>query len=174
MYTGVEAVPDEIVASSPGEVTASGPGEVVVGSIAGINGRGWYFKESFTFLEPNGDANVIASSEPVSDDLDSTAYADAQGDLLRAEFPGYEEYSFEPMLVFGNHQGFMRRFSWVPPDKDPVVQMQIYYASNGRGYTATATTPESTYERLGAQLREVLESLLIIVPGQEQDPQSQP
>lgn len=140
------------------------PGDIVSGSIVGVNGDGWYFKESFTYLSPDGEANIIASSEPVEADLDSDAYAGVQGELLQKEFPGYEQYAFEPMLVFGDHSGYMRRFQWNPPNRDPVMQIQIYYASGGRGYTATATTSSGMYERFAGQLRAVLESLYIAPP----------
>jgi hypothetical protein len=140
--------------------------EIVSGSIILKKDREWSFKESYTLLSPDGQANVIVSSEPIGPDMDSDAYADIQGDLLQREFPGYEEYAFESMLLFGGYAGFMRKFKWIPPEKDPVTQIQIYYASGGKGYTATATTPSSQYERYADLLHQTLTALRIAVPQQ--------
>jgi hypothetical protein len=122
---------------------------------------GWFAKESITLLEPNGQANVIASSEPLGADIDTKHYAEVQGDLLRKDFPGYTETVFEPVEVWGGRQGYLRRFQWEPPDGVPVTQIQIYYAENGRGYTATATVPSEKKERLELQLRLILGNLII-------------
>ncbi|MDT5009906.1 MAG: hypothetical protein QOH57_1523 [Mycobacterium sp.] len=108
--------------------------------------EGWFAKESMTLLAPDGQANVIASSEPLDSGIDTQAYANVQGDLLRREFPGYVEHSFEPFPAFGR-QGWLRVFQWAPPDGVRVTQMQMYFAENGRGYTATATTPSTQLAR---------------------------
>ena len=52
----------------------------------------WFAKESVTFLAPDGQANVIASSEPLDPSIDTERYASTQGDLLAKEFPGYEQH----------------------------------------------------------------------------------
>ena len=106
----------------------------------------WYAKESVTLLAPDGQANVIASSEPLDPEIDTQTYADVQGDLLRREFPGYREQSFKPFPAFGR-QGFLRVFEWSPPDGVTVIQMQMYFVEDGRGYTATATTPATQFAR---------------------------
>ncbi len=62
---------------------------------------GWFAKESITLLAPDGQANVIASSEPLDESLDSRAYADAQGDILRTEFPAYNEVSYIETEILG-------------------------------------------------------------------------
>jgi hypothetical protein len=124
----------------------------------------WLAKESHTVLAPSGQANVIASSEPLDPDVDVHQYADAQGSLLRTEFARYVEQEFRPELVFGGRPGYLRRFSWTPPDGVPVTQIQVYYAENGRGYTATATTPTSSFEEYGDQLRQILGDMFIEAP----------
>ena len=118
---------------------------------------GWRAKESVTLVAPDGYANVIASSEPVDPGLDAQQYAEAQGDLLRREFSGYQELEFGPRLIFGGRPGYVRTFSWQPENGDPVTQIQLYYAESGRGYTATATTPSSEFQRYGSGLRSCLE-----------------
>ena len=110
-------------------------------------------------LAPDGQANVIASSEPLDDGIDTQSYANVQGNLLRTKFPGYHEHAFEEADAFGDH-GFMRRFEWLPPDGVAVMQIQLYYVEKGRGYTATATTPKSEYERYEFDLQDILEGLL--------------
>jgi hypothetical protein len=122
---------------------------------------GWFAKESITLLAPDGQANVIASSEPLDESIDTDAYAAVQGDLLEKEFPGFDEYTIEDSEVFGRGTGLLRRFEWVPPDGVPVMQIQLYYAESGRGYTATATTPSSQFSRYELELTRILESLLI-------------
>jgi hypothetical protein len=122
---------------------------------------GWFAKESLTLLAPDGQANVIASSEPLDPSIDTKKYAEVQGDLLENEFPEFESFSFEETDVFGRGTGYIRRFQWQPPDGVPVMQMQLYYAESGTGYTATATTPSSEFPRYEPDLRDALESLLI-------------
>ena len=135
--------------------------EVVRGVITASKPVDWFAKESHTFLAPDGRANVIASSEPLDPDIDSFSYADIQGDLLQREFRGYVQQSFEEMDVFGGRAGFMRRFTWQPEDGEPVTQIQLYCAEDGRGYTATATTPSTEYASYELTLVTLLQSLSI-------------
>jgi hypothetical protein len=121
---------------------------------------GWWFKESLTVFPPQGGANVIASSEPVSSELDTKAYAEQQASLLREEFPGFKEHVFEPATLFGGRDGYIRRFEWTP-DGSPVVQIQIYYVEDGRAYTATATTTSGDFEKFELVLTEIIDGLLI-------------
>ena len=135
--------------------------ELVGGRITASKPVEWYSKESHVFLSPDGRANVVASSEPLEPDIDSRGYADVQGDLLEQEFAGYREHSFEAMAVFGGRTGFRRRFSWQPEDSEPVTQVQLYYAEDGRGFTATATAAEGEYDLYELTLLELLGSLRI-------------
>lgn len=125
--------------------------------------EGWFVKEAITLLDPEGQANVIASTEPLDPNIDAQWYAEVQGDLLRRGFREYREFYFGPTRVFGGRQGYMRRFEWTPPEADavPVTQLQLYYAENGRGYTATATTPTSQIQRFELLLRQILGGLRI-------------
>src|SRR5438874_899986 len=61
------------------------------GSIAVPLPPGWYGKESFTVLAPDGQANVIVSSEPLNPSIDVYEYAEAQGGLLAKDFNEYHE-----------------------------------------------------------------------------------
>jgi hypothetical protein len=123
--------------------------------------EGWFAKESITLLHPEGTANVIASSEPLSPEIDTEQYAAVQGDLLEKEFPGFELLAFDPKLIFGGRNGFIRRFKWTPPDNQPVTQIQLYYAEGERGYTATATTPSERFAELELVLMDILDGLTI-------------
>ena len=127
----------------------------------------WAWKESITLLAPDGRANVIASSEPLDPTIDAAQYAEVQGELLRTEFDEYEEVDFGPRLIFGGRAGYSRTFLWTPDKADRIAQLQLYYAENGRGYTATATTPAADFERYERQLRECLDDLVLAVdpPG---------
>lgn len=120
----------------------------------------WLFKESITLLEPNGAANVIFSSENLAENIDSRSYAETQEKLLRDEFPEFSQIDFEPMTIFGNHEGFMRRFEWTPPDGKRVTQLQLYAVINGRGYTATATALAKDFSEHELQIVEIVEGLL--------------
>ena len=122
----------------------------------------WFAKESTTVLAPDGQANVIASSEPLDPGIDTDQYASVQGDLLRTEFPAYEEKAFDQVEIFGGRTGYLRHFQWTPPDGEPVTQLQLYYAQNGRGYTATATTPATAFPARELLLRQILLGLRII------------
>lgn len=121
----------------------------------------WLGKESITLMAPDGQANVIASSEPLDMSIDAARYAEIQGELLRFEFPYYRELSFNSALVFGNRRGYMRRFQWTPPDGLQVTQIQLYFAEYGRGYAATATASTIYFERYAEQLEKILGSLRI-------------
>jgi hypothetical protein len=123
---------------------------------------GWFAKESLTLLAPDGQANVIASSEPLAPDIDSRDYAEAQGHLLSREFPHFVEYLFERVRVFGDRDGWQREFAWTPPEGVEVAQIQLYFAEHGRGFTATATTPSGNFaSRETTVLRDVLAHLRI-------------
>ena len=121
--------------------------------------EGWFAKESTTLLAGDGQANVIASSEPLDPSIDPYSYAEVQGDLLRTEFNEYHEFDFGPHLIFGGRPGYIRDFSWRPPDGVEVRQIQLYYAEGGRGYTATGTTPSSEFSRFEEQLRGCLHGI---------------
>jgi len=119
----------------------------------------WFVKESVTVLAPTGQANVIASSEPLDPQITTEQYAGIQGQLLDEEFPDYLELSYGPAKVFGGLDGYVRRFEWTPPDGVPVVQIQLYAVRDERGLTATATTPRSVYQDYEAELLAILTSL---------------
>ncbi len=121
----------------------------------------WYAKESITLLAPDGGANVIASSEPLVPTLTTREYADIQGNLLSDEFAEYEQQSFGPAELLGGREALIRRFSWRPPEGEPVTQIQLYHVEGARGYTVTATTPSNRFAELELQLRQVLEGLVI-------------
>jgi hypothetical protein len=134
-------------------------GSTFRGEISARVPRGWWVKASTTVIAPDGQANVIASSEPIEPDLGSRDYAVSQGDLLRKEFPGFHELSFEPVTAFGGREAFQREFTWSPPDGVQVRQIQLYFAEDGRGFTATATTPVYSFDRMEADLRDILHRL---------------
>lgn len=121
----------------------------------------WRAKESITLIAPDGQANVISSSEPLDPTMDSNQYAETQGNLLRRDFPDYEEIEMEEIDIYGDRRGFIRHFEWTPPDGVRVSQIQLYYAEDGRGYTATATTPTSNFGRVEVELRHLLSGLRI-------------
>jgi hypothetical protein len=121
----------------------------------------WSVKESMTLVGPGGMANVIFSSEPLDPNITAQRYADAQGEVLRKEFNGYREDYYEPALIFGGRPGFVRQFQWTPEEGPPVTQIQFYYAANGRGYTATATTPSSEFSDQEPELRRIMAGLSI-------------
>jgi hypothetical protein len=122
--------------------------------------EGWFVKESFTLLAPDGQANIIVSREPLDPGLTTEQYARIQGDLLRREFPGYTERALT-LLPLAVGAAYLRLFSWRPPDGVPVTQHQVYFASSGVGYTATATTPSTNHARYAAVFDEVLGSLVL-------------
>lgn len=122
---------------------------------------GWLGKDSMSLLEPNGRCNVICSSEPLDPSIDAFEYARWQGELLEEEFNGYELIAFKPELVFGGRPGYMREFSWTPEDGRTIRQIQLYYSVSGRGFTATATSPEDDFDDLEATLRHCLLNLKI-------------
>lgn len=125
---------------------------------------GWFAKESVTLLAPDGQANIIISSEPLDPSIDTDTYAEVQGELLRKEFPGYRQLGVGVQLLPGARRVNWRNFSWTPPDGVAVTQLQIYYVQCRRGYTATATTPSTSWSRFEPVFHRVLETLEIAQP----------
>jgi hypothetical protein len=132
----------------------------VTGQLGATIPDGWIWeKESHTFRTENG--NVIFSSEQLGPEIDTEQYALEQGRLLQEEFRGYDEVAFESMRMMGGRSGYMRRFSWDPPDGAPVTQIQFYCVDSSRGYTATATAVTDDFRAIESTLLEILESLTI-------------
>lgn len=124
---------------------------------------GWFFKESYTLLAEDGQANVIASTEPLDSAMTSLEYQQVQGNLLLTEFPGYVEHSLEEVGLPGLQQtAYLRVFSWAPPDGVPITQIQLYAAVPGRGITATATTPSSLFAERRETLLQAISSLEVL------------
>jgi predicted GNAT family acetyltransferase len=146
------------------------PASVAVSRLSAGVPSGWTWKESMTLFDPDGDANVIFSSEPVGAEQDSGRYAEIQGKALAESFPGYHQIAFEQMPMLGGRDGFMRRFEWQPEDGRRVTQIQLYYVENDRGYTATATSPTAAFQKQSPALVQILESLRIDGAGSNEDP----
>ncbi len=122
--------------------------------------EGWYHKTSVTLLAPDGLGNVIASSEPLDGSFDTERYAMVQLELLRDQFPQFSEHA-NGRLDLGGTPAIWRKFSWTPPDGLPVTQLQLYAVADGRGYTATATTPTSNWERYEEVFHNAFRSIVI-------------
>lgn len=122
---------------------------------------GWVAKGSITLLAPDGQANVIASSEPLEEATDTLRYAQTQGEVLERDFPGYREVHSGPVRLLGGRRVFHRIFEWTPEEASPVTQIQVYYVEGGRAFTATATTPSSHFDAAEGTLKAVLASLRI-------------
>lgn len=152
----------EVVDKLMDEAAITGALDDFTGSLGVTVPTGWFVKESFTLLAPDGQANVIWSSEPLESTVTTERYASVQGELLREEFPEYVEHSFENSDILGDRPGFVRTFSWTPTDGVAVTQVQYYYANDGRGYTATATTPSTNYEDIQGVLRQALRQIKIL------------
>jgi hypothetical protein len=131
-----------------------------VPALRGVLFDGWSSQESITLLAPDGQANVIASAEALSSAMAAQEFAESLLKGLRA-FDGYQTLDFGPRLVFGGRPGYTRTFSWQPQEGGRVTQIQLYYAEAARGYTATATTPSSEFDRYEDQLRECLDHLVL-------------
>jgi hypothetical protein len=120
---------------------------------------GWFHKQSITLLAPDGQANMIVSSEPLDPILTTDHYAQIQADLLRREFPGFREHEVGRVVLGSGHEAVWRAFSWVPPDGVSVTQLQVYVADRGRGYTATGTTPTNNWNQVEAVFHRMVSSL---------------
>jgi tetratricopeptide (TPR) repeat protein len=131
-------------------------------AVAAAVPNGWFAKESTTLLAPDGQANIIVSSEPLDPSIDTDRYASAQGELLEKEFPQFKQKRFERMTMLGGREGYIREFEWTPEDGAPVTQLQLYYAEEGRGYNATATTPSAGFAERELVLLEALQALRIV------------
>lgn len=123
---------------------------------------GWFRKTSVTLLAPDGQANVIASSEPLDATIDNERYAAVQLDLLQREFPHFAEHA-SGRLDLGGIGAIWRQFSWTPPDGVSITQLQLYAVTNGRGHTATATTPTASWNRFEELFHDTFRSMIVAV-----------
>jgi hypothetical protein len=126
------------------------------GKLAAAIPGDWLAKESTTVIAPDGQANVIASSEPLDPSIDIERFAAIQGEHLKTGFREYDEKSFDRVEIFGGRSALMRKFQWTPQDGAPVMQLQLYYTERGRAYTATATAPAESFPARELQLRQIL------------------
>ena len=135
------------------------------GSIAAALPDGWYAKESLTVLAPDGQANVILSSEPLDASIDARRYAEVQGELLAREFPRYTEIGRGDTALTGGIPAGWRQFRWSPPDGLPVTQLQLYAVPvPGRGYTATATSSDAHWAGYAELLRFIVFQVVLRPP----------
>jgi hypothetical protein len=119
---------------------------------------GWVGRETIAVQSPDGQANVIASSEPVAPETTGEEYAELVGrSLTEQELPGYRELSFE-RADEGDH--WLRTYEWEPAESPSITQTQLYYVDDGRGYTVTATMATSERPRFELQLDLLLRSLI--------------
>jgi tetratricopeptide (TPR) repeat protein len=121
---------------------------------------GWQLKQSITVFAPDGLANVIASTEPLAPEFTTETYAGAQGDLLDREFPQFEQLELSQIQTDDEREFIRRVFRWTPEGGEQVTQIQLYCATRGRGYTATATTPTSEYNAHSFELELILRGLI--------------
>ena len=122
---------------------------------------GWAVKHSITLVAPEGDANVIASSEPVPDGMTTEEYAASQRLRLEQDFPGFRQLHSESITLVDDRPAWLRVFAWEPPDQTPVTQVQMYAVLGGRGYTATATTTSEQYPRHQVELTQLIRSISV-------------
>jgi hypothetical protein len=123
--------------------------------------EGWVAKGSITLVAPDGEANVIASTEPLEEVVDTERFADARGEVLEQGFPGYREMHAGPVRLLGGRRVFHRIFEWTPEDSEPVTQIQVYHVEGRQAFTATATTPSATFEASQDVLKAILAALRI-------------
>jgi hypothetical protein len=133
------------------------------GSLSCAVPDGWSVRDSLTILAPDGQANVIASSEPLDESLTTELYADGQGEQLRDEFSNFKELLYGPVKMLGGRDCYMRRFESTPTDhpSDRITQVQVYHAAAGRGYVLTATARSVGFEAIEPILSSLLQSVLI-------------
>ncbi len=130
---------------------------------------GWFVKESWTLLAPDGQANVIASREPLDPTVTTAQYAAVQGDLLTREFPHYTQHALV-LVVTPQGPAPMRVFEWSPPDGVRVLQHQLYWTRDGVGFTMTATCPST----VASQYKAVFHETLIHTSFTESHPENHP
>jgi len=120
--------------------------------------EGWVGRETIAIQAPDGQANVIATSEPVAPETTGEEYAELVGrSLAEQELPGYRVVSFE-RADEGDH--WLRTYEWEPPEAPSITQTQLYYVDDGRGYTVTATMATSERARYELELDLLLRSLI--------------
>ncbi len=123
--------------------------------------NGWHFKQTTTLTAPTGEANVIASSEPLDPSVDTQHYAAAQLGALQREFPHFREVASGQILLGNVVPAVWRQFEWKPPDGVPVTQLQLYAVVGGRGSTATATTASTSWDRYEGVFHDVLRTMVV-------------
>lgn len=123
----------------------------------------WYVKTQITLLAHDGKSNIIASTEPLDGETDTDTYVRKQGDLLRQEFPLYEESGIVDYAVDGIPTSVvLREFSWKPPEGEAVRQLQLYAVHESTGITATATcVDDAESESRMTMMLDVFKSIVV-------------
>jgi tetratricopeptide (TPR) repeat protein len=122
----------------------------------------WTHEEEITVAALDRNGTVAAGAKAASDD-DAGLLAERTLEAIR-DLPGYVQLEYGPAKVFGT-DGFIHRFSWVPDEVGPVVQLQGYAVRDGRELTATATTREHAFEQLRAELDAAFVDLGVEIPN---------
>ena len=124
--------------------------------------EGWQANDSVTLVAPDGQANVIVSSQQIPDEMSTEEFASAMNEALDSpDFATVKVISFGPSDMLSGRDAWLRHFEWEPEDSPPVSQMQLYHAEAGRGYTATATVPTTEAERYELTLGQLLSGLTL-------------
>lgn len=123
--------------------------------------EGWRTEETIKLFAPHGEANVLVSRELLDPGITTQQYSRKQTNVLRKDFPGYRELALVEAQFLAGRPAYIRRFEWKPPDGEPVMQIQLYYADKGQGIVATATTTSTNFERFELQLRQVLSGIML-------------
>ncbi len=113
---------------------------------------------------------MIVSAAPVMEPIDTSGYVEQMTGRLQQEFPAYTEMQLEEMDVFGENNGWFRRFEWEPEHGRRITQLQVYLVFEGYVYTATATAESQDFAQYQAELVKMLTSLKLR-PEQQGPPQ---
>lgn len=128
--------------------------------------EGWTVTEegnhSIEITSPDNRATVRVGFDASFAETDVLRFAKRKEKQLLRSFNAYRELSLQQAQVFGNKQGYVRRFQWRSKEiAEEVILIEVYYIDKGYEFTATAAARASNFEKLKPQLQRILDNLRI-------------
>ena len=94
------------------------------------------------------------SSEPLLQQMDASAYARMQGEVLKANLTAFNESHFFE-FIDGDRTIPVREYSWKNDDQD-IFQCQAYFVFSSNAWTLTVSAGSQDYPKLRVAIPELL------------------
>jgi len=119
-------------------------------------------EDSIEITSPDNRAIVTVNKNVDFIETDVVQFAKRMEKETLRSFNAYRQLSLQPAQVFGNKQGYLRRFQWHNKEiAEDVILIQVYYVEHSYKFTATAAARASNFEKFKVQLQQIFDNLRI-------------